>query len=238
MERLVNNDLTEYLSNKLSDLQRNFFEINWGEAINNAIDTGLKIILPDYMENEIIDIKNAFIEGGLLEAIKKAIELVIGKSKEIIGIFTGNLDNINQAEVIIKNSGIINKIADVLDNIVDKTIKNELINKSIGELIKNGKNIILDNAEKNIDKINKEQIKKIKEINSAIEAWEAAYKKEDFKKMQSEYKKIENRLDNIISIEEIIKKIKKVENLHNLIKNNEKNFDLTDEQKELAEQLI
>lgn len=238
MERLVNNDLTEYLSNKLSDLQRNFFEINWGEAINHAIDTGLKIILPDYMENEIIDIKNAFIEGGLLEAIKKAIELVIGKSKEIIGIFTGNLDNINQAEVIIKNSGIINKIADVLDNIVDKTIKNELINKSIGELIKNGKNIILDNAEKNIDKINKEQIKKIKAINSAIEAWEAAYQKEDFKKMQSEYKKIENRLDNIIPIEEIIKKIKKVENLHNLIKNNEKNFDLTDEQKELAEQLI
>ena len=140
--------------------------------------------------------------------------------------------------MIIKYSGIINKISDVLDNIVDKTIKNELINKSIGELIKNGKNIILDNAEKNIDKINKEQIKKIKEINSAIEAWEAAYKKEDFKKMQSEYKKIENRLDNIIPIEEIIKKIKKVENLHNLIKNNEKNFDLTDEQKELAEQLI
>ena len=39
-------------------------------------------------------------------------------------------------------------------------------------------------------------------------------------------------------LEDIINKARKVENLHNLIKNNGKSFDLTEEQKQLAEQLI
>ena len=226
------------LSEKLEDLQENFLNTNWGEAINNAIDSGLRFILPDFIESEIIDIKNAFVKGGLKEGIKTAIDITINKGKEIIGMFTGNLENMTQAEAIMKNGGLIENVATLLDNIVDKVVKNNLLKESIGNLIKNGKESILDYAEKNIDKVNKEQVKKLKEIDTAIESWEKAFKNQDFKKMQNEYTKIENRIDDILPLEDIINKARKVENLHNLIKNNGKSFDLTEEQKQLAEQLI
>ena len=216
MEIALNNDLNKKisLSETFENLQETFLNKNWGEAINNAIDSGLKIILPDFIENEIIDIKNAFVKEGLVEGIKTAIDTTINKGKELIGMFTGNLENMTQAEAIIKNGGLISKVADVLENIVDKTVKNGLIREGIGQLIKSGKDIILENAEKNIDK------------------------NQDFKTMQNEYKKIENRIDDIMPLEDIINKARTVENLHNLVKNNGKNFDLTEEQMQLAEQLI
>ena len=240
MELLLDNNFTKNLnlSEKLGDLQENFLKTNWGEAINNAVDSGLKFILPDFIESEIIDIKNAFIKGGLIEGIKTTIDTTINKGKELLGMFTGNLENMTQAEAIMKNGGLIENVATLLDNIVDKVVKNNLLKESIGNLIKNGKESILNYAEKNIDKVNKEQVKKLKEIDTAIESWEEAFKNQDFKKMQNEYTKIENRIDDILPLEDIINKARKVENLHNLIKNNGKSFDLTEEQKELAEQLI
>lgn len=239
MEILLNNSLANNLnlSEKVGELQNKFLKINWGEAINNAVDSGLKIILPDFIENEIISIKDAFVEGGLKEGIQTAIDTAINKGKEIIGIFSGDLKNISQAEAIVKNSDLITNVAKVLDNISDKLIKNDLLKEGIANLIKSGKNTILDYAEKNIDKVNKEQVKQITEIETAIENWEKYYKEQNFTKMQSEYKKIENRMEKIIPIQEIIEKAKTVENLHNLIKNNGKNFDLSEEQMQLAQQL-
>ncbi len=240
MELLLNNNLNNNLdlSEKIGELQNKFLKINWGEAINNAVDSGLKIILPDFIENEIIDIKNAFIKGGLKEGIQTAIDITINKGKEIIGIFTGNLENISQAEAIIKNGGLIKNVAKILESIVDKLVKNDLLKEGIGNLIKSGKDTILNYAEKNIDKVNKEQIKKITEIETAIENWGKYYKEQNFTKMQNEYKKIENRMEKIMPIQEIIQKAKEVENLHNLIKNNGNNFNLSEEEIELAKKLI
>lgn len=238
MELTLENNLINNIKNTLGEWQENFLETNWGEAINNAVDSGLKFILPDFIEDEIIDIKNAFIKGGLSEGIKTTIDTAINKGKEIIGMFTGNLEDITQAEAIMKNGGLIEKVADLLENVIDKTVKNGFIRESVGKLIQSGKDIILDFAEKNIDKVNKEQVKKVKEIDTAIENWQEAFKNKDFKKMQNEYKKIENRMDDIMPLEDIINKARTVENLHNLIKNNGKNFDLTEEQMKLAEQLI
>lgn len=238
MELLLNNDLTKNLSNKVGELQENFLKTNWGNAINNAVDSGLKIILPDFIEDEIIDIKNSFVKEGFIEGIKTTIDTAINKGKEIIGMFSGNLEDMTQAEAISKNGGLISGMAKVLENVIDKTVKNGFIKEGLGKLIKNGKDVILDHAEKNIDKVNKEQVTKIKEIEEAIGNWEKAYKNQDFKKMQNEYIKIEHRLEKVMPIEDIINKARKVENLHNLIKNNGKNFDLTDEQKQLAEQLV
>lgn len=238
MELINEKDLKLNLTEKIGGLQKAFLEINWGKAINNAIDSGLKMILPDFIENEIISIKDAFVKGGLKEGIKTTIDTTISKGKEVIGIFTGNLENITQAEAISKNGGLIENLSDMLECVIDKTVENDFLKEGLGELIKGGKEFILDYAEKNIDKINKEQVKKIKEMNTAIENWEEAFKNKDFKKMQNEYKKIENRIEKILPIKETLDKAEVVKNLHNLIKNNGKNFDLSDEQLKLAEQLI
>lgn len=160
MDLINEKDLKLNLSEKIGELQKAFFEINWGKAINSAIDSGLKMILPDFIENEIVDIKNAFVKGGLKEGITTTIDTAINKGKEIIGMFSGNLENVTQAEAIVKNSNLIENISDMLEGVIDKTVENDFLKEGLGELIKGGKEFVLDYAEKNIDKINKEQVKK------------------------------------------------------------------------------
>ena len=55
--------------------------------------------------------------------------------------------------------------------------------------------------------------------------------------MEKVYIKIEKELKEIAPLENIIKKAKEVENLHTLIKNNGQNFNLSNEQLELAQNL-
>lgn len=238
MELLLGNNLFNGVSNKLGELQEKFLESKWGKAIDKGIDFGLKVILPNSIEDDVIDIKNAFVKEGLIEGIQKTVETGIKKGKEVIGIFTGSLEDMTQAEAIKKNSDIISGISKVLENVVDKSMKNGFIKETLGELIKDGKKIILNYADKNIDKVNKDQMEKIQEMDELIEEWNKAYQNKDFKKMQNEYIKIERRLEKVLPVEDIINKARKVENLHNLIKNNGKNFDLTEEQIKLAEELV
>lgn len=225
------------ISEKISNLQENFLQKNWGEAINNAVDTGLRAILPNFIENEIIDVKDALIKGGLVEGIKTAIDGAINKGKEIAGMITGNIKDISQAEAIVKNGSLIEKVANVLDNVVDKVVSNKFIKEGLSTLIKNGKDTILGYAKENIEKINKTQMNKINKLETYIQNWEKYFEEKDFSKMQQEYKKIQSNLEAVLPIETILNKAKVVENLHNLIKNNGKNFDLSEEELELAKML-
>lgn len=52
--------------------------------------------------------------------------------------------------------------------------------------------------------------------------------------MTNEYNKIEKQMDKIIPLEETIKEVKRVKALHNLIKNNGGNFDITKDEEKLA----
>lgn len=55
--------------------------------------------------------------------------------------------------------------------------------------------------------------------------------------MEYQYSKIEEYLKEVIPLEDVLKRARAVENLHELIKNNGRNFDLTQEEKELATML-
>ena len=55
--------------------------------------------------------------------------------------------------------------------------------------------------------------------------------------MKKEYDKIESQLKSIAPIEKTINDIKTIEVLHNLIKNNGQDFNLTQEELDLAEKL-
>ena len=190
MELFLENNLFNSVSNKLGELQEKFLESKWGQAIDKGIDFGLKVILPNTIEDDVIDIKNVFVREGLVEGIQKTVETGIKKGKEIAGIFTGNLEDMTQAEAIKENSDIISGISNVLENIVDKSMNDGFIKETLGELIKDGKKIILDYADKNIDKVNKEQVEKIQEMDEFIEDWNKAYQNQNFKEMQNAYTKI------------------------------------------------
>ena len=218
--------------------KNNFLNNIIGKTINNALDIGLRAILPDLIENQVISIKNSLIENGLKAGADTAINSAINLKKSAMGIVTGNFENIEQVTTAIGDGGIIDTISDLLDNALYKIYKNGNINNSIYKLIKNGKNLLLDNVTNNIKNELKDQNNSIEKLEKYIENWKENYNKKDFSKMSQEYEKIEKEFNKIIPIENIIKETRKVEAIHNLIKNNGQNFNITEEEKKLAYNFI
>ena len=173
------------IENKINiEKNKNIFLNNIiGKTINNALDIGLRAILPDLIENQVINIKNELIENGLKAGANTAINSVINLKKSAMGIITGNFDNIEQINTAIGNGGIIDTISDLLDNALNKIYKNGKINNNIYKLIKNGKNIILDNVNNNIRNELKNQNNSIEKLEKYIKNWQENYNKKDFNKM-------------------------------------------------------
>lgn len=217
--------------------QNNFLESTLGKTINTAVDIGLRWTLPDLVEDGVIEIKDSLIEGGLKEGINTAINSAINLGKSAIGIFTGNFENISQAQSAIKTGGIIDGISNVLDTVLNKTTKLGLIDSNVSNLIRQGKNVILDNVSKNIENTFTNQLNNLEKISKYENNWKEYFNSKDFDGMQREYEKIQEKLKELIPLENTLKEARVIENLHSLIKNNGQNFDLTKEQLELSKML-
>lgn len=227
------------LENKLGNEtnQRNFLETTLGKTINTAVDIGIRALLPDFIEEQIINIKDNLINYGLKDGIDKTVKEAIDVGKSAIGIVTGNFENINQMQNAVKAGGVIDGISSLLDITIDKINKKGLINNNVSKTIKEGKKIILNNVEKNIENTFNKQSKTFEYTNKYINNWKKYYENKDFPGMEKEYNKIEKQLNNLVPIEKIISEARTIEILHNFIKNNGKNFNLTKEHIELAEKL-
>lgn len=94
------------------------------------------------------------------------------------------------------------------------------------ETIKTGVDNTLDN-----------QVEAIEKLDKYITKWNKYYNEQNFVNMEYQYSKIEEYLKEVIPLEDVLKRARSVENLHELIKNNGRNFDLTQEEKELATML-
>ena len=217
--------------------QNEFINSTLWKTINNGVDIGIRYLFPDLIEEEIIELKNNLINFGLKDGIKKSIDSVIETGKEISGIMTGNFENITQIQKTIKNGGVIDKISDIMDWVIEKSVKNGKINYNVGKTLKKGKVSILSSIEKNIESTLNDQITSAKNIDKYISNWNNFYNLKDFNGMQKEYIKMEKELEKLIPLENTIKNARYVENIHNLIKNNGKNFELNEEIKELASKL-
>ena len=233
-------ELTEEveLQNDLKDKQESFLKSNLKYVVNNVLDIGIKIALPDLIEDEVISIKNTIVENGFKAGLDEAIKTAIDFGKSAIGIMTGNFENISQIDMAVRKGGIV----DTVSNLLDKSIKNaedkNLINKTNAKLIKSGKNNILSNLSKKIDDSLKIQVKNVEKLESYSKKWQQAYENKDFDTMDKNFKNIEKYLKTTIPLENTITEARKIENLHNLIKNNGKNFDISDEELSLAEKLV
>lgn len=233
----ISNDIN--LNNKVINEkeQNNFLTTTLGKTINAAVDIGIRTLLPDFLEEQIINLKDNLLNYGLKDGIQKTVSDTIELGKSAIGIFTGNFENISQMQNAVGTGGIIDGVSDVLDFAVDRVKSAGLINNTIANTIKQGKNSILNNVEKNIEKTFENQLDNIEQLNKYIDNWNLNYSKKDFLLMENDYKKIENKLKEIVPLENTINKARIVENIHNLIKNNGQDFNLTKEQLELAEKL-
>ena len=95
----------------------------------------------------------------------------------------------------------------------------------------------MDTIEDGIDDILSNQIKAMEKIDGYIEKWQKYYEEQNFTNMEYQYDKIQEYLQEVVPLEDVLEKAHTVENLHEFIKNNGKDFNITEEQKELAEML-
>lgn len=234
---LENISLENNLNTKIELEQNKFLDTTLGKAINTGIDIGIRAILPDLIEDQIIDIKNNLLKYGLKEGISKTIEEAINLGKSTLGIVTGNFDNVNQMQLAIKNGGILDSMSGLLDFVLDKVENKGIINSTVVDLLKKGKDTILNNIESNIEKNFASQIERAENLEGYMNKWKEFYKQKDFNNMEEQYKKIEKELSNLVPLESSIKQARVIENIHNLIKANGQNFNLSQTEMELVKKL-
>lgn len=228
-------NLENELANENS--QKNFLETMLGKAINTALDIGIRAILPTFVEDQVINIKDNLFNYGLKEGIAKTIEDTIELGKSAIGIVTGNFENVTQMQIAVENGGLIDGFSSLLDVVVNKANKEGLLNNTVATTIRQGKNAILSNLETNIKNSFNRKYKVMELTDNYIDNWKKYYEERNFDGMEREYIKIGKQLKDIVPIENTINNIKTIEVIHNLIKNNGQNFNLSAEELDLAEKL-
>lgn len=225
------------LNNVIEKKQENFLKKNLEIIAGTALDVGLKVILPDVIENQVIEIKNTILESGLKEGLNRAVEEAIEFGKSVAGIFTGKFENVEQIDTVIKEGGVIDTISDVFDASIKNAKNSDLIDTKIANLIKKGKNTILKSMEDNIKDSLSKQVRNVNKLEFYSNKWREAYEKRDFEKMSQAYRNLDKYIERTVPLENTMKEAKRIENLHNLIKNNGKNFDISEEEIKLAEKL-
>lgn len=239
---LLANDIENTITNtknliKTED-QTNFIETNLGKTINFGLDIGLRALLPDFIEQQIIDLKDTLLKEGFSEGIKKISSSAIDLGKSALGIVTGNFENITQVQTAVKNGGIIDSISTLVDKILNKTQKTGKLSFTMANTIRRGKNVILDSISNKIEEEFTSQLDAAEKLQKYANNWKEYFHSRDFSGMQKEYTKIKEKLNILIPMENTLKQARTIENLHTLIKNNGQDFNLTQEQMELANLLV
>lgn len=226
----VETEITEEKQNK-------FLQTTIGKTINTAIDIGLQAILPDFIEEQIIDIKNTMLNSGLKEGINCAINSAIDLGKSAIGIATGSFENLSQVHTAIKKGGIIDSISEVINNALNQASRNKLISTNTSKLIKKGKNAILDTISDNIEDKFLDELKSLEKVSKYISNWNNYYNSKDINGMEKEYNKIKKQIKTITPLQNTLDEVKKIENMHTLLKNKGIDYELSDVEKELINRL-
>ena len=232
----VGNKLINNINMNLENLQNNFLKTNIGQIANVAIDFGLRALLPDLVEDEVIEVKDALLTGGVNQAIDQAIDSAINVGKKALGISDKEFESIEQAKDSLKEGKIGDSISSVLDTAVSTLENSNIIPKNISKLIKDGKNIIMDNVDTGVNNEFENEIKALQKIQKYTNNWEKHYLNKDLEGMNKEFSKIEKQMKKILPLEKILKNVEKIQSINNLIKNSD-NFDFNKIYLELSNKL-
>ena len=219
LENELNNNI--YLNNNKYDELNNKID----EMLNNIYDKVIKSVLPDEIADTVINIKDVM-----------SLNKLSGNIADKVSNFISGNKKYNNSQ----NLSIINDINfdEQIDNFIDKIKKdNNLQINDIKEIEKNKDNIS-NNLERNTNYEIEKYIKAFNDNTKYIEEWKKNYEKKDFSKMQKSFKKIKKSADNLLPIAERLKVLKQLENIHLLIKSKGGDFNLTNEEIELAEKII
>ena len=235
LENILNNNIENNKNISLGENQNNFLESFLGKTINFGLDIGLRALLPNFVEDAVIDIKNTLLKEGFEDGARQIVKSAIDIGKGALGIITGNFDNISQVQNVVKNGGIIDSISDLTDTILNKTVSSGKLSFDIANTIKKGKNVILDSVSNKIEQEFNSQLDAAEKLQKYSNNWKEYFNNKDFEGMQKEYNKMQEKLKILMPMEQTLREARTIENLHTLIKNNGQDFNLTDEQMQLAE---
>ena len=231
------NELQKNMTNEvvkdIGQKQNNFIETAIGKAVDFGLDVGIKAIAPNFIEEQVIDIKDNIFKHGLKEGIRTTVEDTVSAGKELMGIVKGGFIDTNQMKDVANSKDLLKSISGLIDFALNKVKPNGELTQTIISGIKGGKDLIVGNISNNIEDTFQNQYNKLNNVNTYINNWEKSYSQKDFSKMNKEYNKIVNEMEELAPIENIIIKANSIENLHNIIKNNGQNFNLTQNQLEL-----
>ena len=80
-----------------------------------------------------------------------------------------------------------------------------------------------------------EDINSLEKVSKYISNWKSCYILKDMDGMEREYNKLKKQLNTVIALEGTISEARKIENVHNLIKNKGINYELSEEERKLIE---
>lgn len=242
-EKSVNTERNNNIENKSIDYevtkenQNNFLGTTLGKTINTALNVGIRYLLPNVIENKVIDIKDTIIKYGFKEGLNQTVESAIDLGKSTMGLITGKFDNVSQMQTAIQKGGLIDTISDCIDFGLKVAKQSGILPKEVESIIKSGKNILMNNIESSIESSLTTQIKGIEKLDTYINNWQNYYKEQNFEKMELEYDKIRDKLKTLVPLETVLQKAHQVENLHKLIKSKGRDFNLSEEEIELAKKI-
>lgn len=238
MENIINENLElKSNSNNIETKQNNFLGKMIGNAINTAADMAIRAALPDFLEEQVINVKNNILNHGFKDGIKQTINDAIDLGKSAIGLFKGDLKDVEQMQNVVKSGGVLDGVSDLWDFAVNTAKSKGAISNTIASTLKKGKNALINNVESNIQDAFKTQSKIEIQFEKNIDNWKKAFEEQDFKTMEKEFKKIEKGIEELVPIENALKAAREIENLHTLIKNNGQDFNLSSEDLELVKNL-
>lgn len=242
LENEINNNLkidNEVKIENIEKTQNKFLENILGKTINTGVDIALRAVLPNVVEDYIIELKDILLKEGLKESIKSIANSAVNLGKSAIGMVTGKFENVSQAYTAVKSGGLIDSTSKAIDSVVKTANKNGLINDKTAKVLKGGKKIIKESISSNIEKTFLNQVDSIEKIGKYINNWNSCLERKDLKGMKREYDKINDKLDSVLPLENTLKEVEAIENIHTLIKNKGGTLEnITQEEIELAKKFV
>lgn len=221
----------------LTNTHENNISKTIANVANNALEFGLKTILPDFIEDDVIEIKNKFVQEGFTEGVQEVIDKLEDVGKSIKGIFTGEFDSLEQVKRVVQTNGILDGVSTVVDKILKKLLDKKAIKKPTYNMIKQGKKEILNSLETEIEEIYKPTTYNMEKLEEYCQEWQQKYKEKDYSGMEKAVQKIKTKLKQAQIVEEMINKARNVEKIQKYIKENGDLEGITDTEKELLEKI-
>ncbi len=222
---------------ELTNKQENNIKTTIVSIANNALEYGLRAILPDFIEDDVIEVKDKFIEEGFADGVQEVIDKLEDVGKSIVGVFTGEFETMEQVKRVIQKDGLLDGISDVIDTVLKKLLNKKKISKSTVNLIKTGKKEILNNIEKGIEDKYKETTYSLEKLSEYCNEWKQQYKEQNYEEMEKTMKKIKQQLTQKKIVEETINEARNLEKIQKFIKEKGNIENMSDLEKELLEKI-